>query len=280
MEQPTLSENRSPRRVYLLGAWVDPVDQDQALDEIMSWCRTEARQYVVTPNLDHCRLLRQNPAMAAAYDTAGLVLADGWPLVAASRMTAFPLRKRATGSDLILPLCRTAAQNGFSVFLLGSTDAVLAAVTEKFRTSFPELAIAGVYSPPFGFERDATELAKIDDMITRAKPHIVFVALGAPKQELWMAAHVSSLPIGGALGIGASLDFIAGTQRRAPAIVRHLAMEWAWRALSDPRRLMRRYVACVFVLPGLLLAHLRQHLILKDGTRPRGPANSAQLRAS
>ncbi len=259
--------NRGNARIFLLGAWVNPLSQQEAIDRILSWCATRAARYAVTPNLDLCRMLRFDPGLASAYDKAGLVLADGWPLVAASYVTPFPLKHRVTGSDIILPLCRACAKKGYSVFLLGTTDEVLAIASARLREEVPGLIIAGTHSPPMGFERDANELAKIDAAISNARPHLVFAAFGSPKQELWMQAHVASLPVGAAMGIGAGLDFIAGRQHRAPAIFRLLAMEWLWRAITDPKRLLKRYALCLLALPGLTCRHLARHLIHKTGVR-------------
>ncbi len=252
-------------QVNLLGAWVDPVAPKDAIRLIMEWCSTRARQYVVTPNLDHCRLLQRNIELAAAYNQSGLAVADGWPLIAASRVTPYPLRQRVAGSDLVVPLCQAAARDGFSVFLLGSTSSVLNIAADKLRALAPGLKIAGFYAPPFGFEKDSGELEKINRLINEAQPHILFVALGAPKQELWMAASVPNLPIGAAIGIGGSLDFLAGNQRRAPLIFQRCGFEWFWRALEDPRRLGKRYLACIISLPELSLSHLKRHLFTKNG---------------
>jgi N-acetylglucosaminyldiphosphoundecaprenol N-acetyl-beta-D-mannosaminyltransferase len=250
-------------QVSLLGAWVDPVAPKDAIQRILEWCSIGARQYVVTPNLDHCRLLRRNAKLAAAYNQSGMVIPDGWPLIAASRVTSYPLRRRVAGADLVIPLCKGAALSGFSVFLLGSTTEVLRIAAEKLRAEAPGLTVAGLHAPPLGFEADDREVKKINQLICEARPHIVLVALGAPKQELWMASNVPNLPIGAALGVGAALDFLAGRQRRAPRVFQALGLEWLWRALSDPHRLGKRYLACIVSLPALFLPHLRRHLLTK-----------------
>lgn len=259
---------RNDARVFLLGAWVNPLNRQQAIMRILSWCAARQQRYAVTPNLDHCRMLQFNPALAAAYDKASLVLADGWPLVAASWLTPHPLSRRVTGADIIIPLCEASAALGFSVFLLGTTDEVLATASTKLKAQIPGLQIAGTYSPPFGFERDEAEIDRINAEITSANPHVVFAAFGSPKQELWMSENVAKLPIGAALGVGAGIDFIAGEQRRAPALLRWLALEWAWRAVTEPKRLLKRYALCLAAFPGLCRMHWREHVVLGSGVRP------------
>lgn len=253
-------------QVNLLGVWVDPVSPNEALEVMLDWCKSRARQYVVTPNLDHCRLLRSNRDFAAAYEKSGLVIPDGWPLVAASRITKCRIRRRVTGSDLIIPLCQSLALNGFSVFLLGSSPQVLRASAEKLKELASGLIISGAYSPPFGFENDKREVDAINRLITELRPHALIVALGAPKQELWMKAHVPNLPIGVAVGVGGTLDFLAGKQQRAPGIFQAVGFEWLWRAASSPRRLGPRYLLCLTLLPVLTIAHLKQHLITRHNT--------------
>ena len=254
---------RRRTQINLLGAWVDSITHEEALETILMWCGTRARQYVVTPNLDHCRLLRGDCDFSSAYEQSGLSVPDGWPLVAASRITEYPIRRRVTGADLVIPLCRALAANSFSVFLLGSSHEVLKASSEKLLQAAPGLAIRGIYSPPFGFERDKRQLDIIAGLITEARPHAVIVALGAPKQELWMRSNVPNLPIGVAIGVGGTLDFLAGKQHRAPQIFQALGLEWLWRGLSDPWRLGRRYLKCLVLLPVLATAHLVRHLVTK-----------------
>ncbi|MGA7324739.1 MAG: WecB/TagA/CpsF family glycosyltransferase, partial [Rhodomicrobium sp.] len=190
----------------------------------------------------------------------------GWPLVAASRITKYPIRQRVTGSDFIIPLCRLLAADGLSVFLLGSSTEVLKLSSKRLLEIVPGLVIGGTYSPPYGFEKDPRQLDIIDQEISRARPHALFVALGAPKQEIWMQARVQHLPIGVAIGIGATLDFLAGKQRRAPYILQTLGLEWLWRALSDPHRLGRRYLLDIALLPRLVFGQVVRHLITKRNT--------------
>lgn len=257
-------------QVNLLGAWIDPLSPPEVVDLLVEWCKAGARRYVVTPNLDHCRRLRTNAKFAVACDRAGLSLPDGWPLVAASRVTGHRIERRVTGSDLVIPFCQALAENSLSVFLLGSSDEVLATSSKKLQEKAPGLVISGMYSPPFGFENDKQELEFINQFITEARPDALIVALGAPKQELWMKRHVHNLPIGVAIGVGGTLDFIAGKQNRAPQLMQQLGFEWLWRACSQPCRLGKRYLAGMAALPGLVMAHLyRHHIAKRDAVRHR-----------
>jgi exopolysaccharide biosynthesis WecB/TagA/CpsF family protein len=160
-----------------------------------------------------------------------------------------------TGSDLVIPLCRAAAQEGRSIFLFGTTFETLAECGRRLSSWIEGLRIAGVYSPPFGFEENAAECAIASSAIQAAAPDIVFVALGVPKQEIWAQKHVTKLKIQ-AICVGAGLDFVAGSQRRAPPVFRRIGFEWLWRALTEPRRLGIRYLTILCWLPFLVGAEL------------------------
>jgi N-acetylglucosaminyldiphosphoundecaprenol N-acetyl-beta-D-mannosaminyltransferase len=267
------NERKLRTQVNLLGAWIDPVSHSEALAIVLDWCKTRGRQYVVTANLDHCRLLRTDRDFEAAYEQCGLSLPDGWPLVAASRVSKYPIKQRITGSDFIIPLCHALEDNNYTVFFFGSSADVQDIALRKIKEICPNLNIVGAISPPYGFEKDEKQLKLINEKIIQARPNALIVALGAPKQELWMASHVRNLPVGVAIGVGGTLDFLAGKQRRAPHFFQATGMEWLWRALSDPPRLGKRYLAVLAILPLLAFVHLHRHLIQEhDGVRQKlGP---------
>jgi N-acetylglucosaminyldiphosphoundecaprenol N-acetyl-beta-D-mannosaminyltransferase len=198
---------------------------------------------VCTLNLDHLVKLRTDPRFRDAYAKAEIVMPDGFPIVAFARMEGVAL-ERATGSDLILPLCREAAALNYPVYLIGSTFETLCAAGRRLSESIPGLQIAGIYAPPGHFEIASAVADEAIDAIGRSGARICLVALGAPKQELFAARAVDATTGVAFLGIGASLDFIAGTQTRCPPLFRRLNLEWAWRAASNPRRLLPRYAAC------------------------------------
>ena len=251
---PEGASTRARARVF--GVEIDTIDATTAIDRIVGWCRTGERGYVVTANVDHTITLRHDPAFRAAYAGARMVLADGAPLVLASRLGGPRLPERVAGSDLVRPLCAAAAAHGLSVFLLGTTLETLAHAARQLTKTTPGLQIAGVYAPPFGFGPDAPENAEIADCLASCRPDILLIALGAPKQEIWAHRWIGHLEVHIALCIGASLDFIAGSQLRAPVWVRNLGLEWLHRAVSQPSRLGPRYLKNLIWLPWLLTEQL------------------------
>lgn len=198
---------------------------------------------VCTLNLDHLVKLRSDSCFRDAYAKAEIVMPDGFPIVAFARMEGVSL-ERATGSDLIVPLCREAAALGYPVYLFGSTFDTLRVAGRNLSEEIPGLQIAGVMAPPENFDVASPISDEAIAVIGQSGARICLVALGAPRQELFSARAVDKTTGMAFLGIGASLDFIAGTQRRCPPLARKLNLEWAWRAASSPRRLLPRYAAC------------------------------------
>jgi len=232
-----------PERVGLFGISVDNVTMAQALECLRMLLLAEGgHHYVVTPNVDHIVRLRHDARFRQAYAGAALVLADGMPLVWASRSLGRPLKMRVTGADLLPCVCEMAASLDKSVFLLGGGDGVAARAAHNLRLAYPRLRIAGIYSPPVGFERDRAEDRRVVERINGAHPDVLAIALGAPKQELWIAAHREELHFRVALCIGAGIDYAARTLKRAPRWMQSHGLEWLWRLAHEPRRLWKRYL--------------------------------------
>lgn len=228
-------------KVQIGKAYVNNVTPQEAILEIERLIASNAKTYVVTPNLDHIVKLEQDPEFERCYAHAGLVLADGNPLIWASKVLGTPLKALVTGSDLFPALCQHAAERGHRVYFLGGLEGVAEKAAVNLTQKFPGLQVVGTYSPPFGFDKDDVENGRILDMVNAVKPHLLFVGVGAPKQEKWMFRNLEYLNINVALGIGASFDFEAGTIKRAPKPVRDMRMEWFWRFSSEPTRLFKRY---------------------------------------
>lgn len=214
---------------------------------------------VATLNLDHIVKLQRQPEFRQAYAAHSHVTADGNPIVWLSRLAG---RKIALlpGSELIEPVLAIAERNSVPVAFFGSTEQSLTATADRLTLQFPELKIATTIAPPMGFDPTGKTA---DDMIAQLKDsgaRLVFVALGAPKQEMFAVHASEQLPHVGFMSIGAGLDFISGSQTRAPKWVRALAAEWLWRMMQNPRRLAGRYGACLLILPKLSVSALRQRV--------------------
>lgn len=213
---------------------------------------------LATLNLDHVVKLRRDPDFLAAYAAHSHVTADGNPIVWLAHLAGQPDVTLVPGSELIAPLAALAAELDVPVALLGSTEAALSAAAEALTAQHPGLRIVLTLAPPMGFDPVGAGAGDAIRALSDSGARLVFLALGAPKQERFAAHAQAALPEVGFLSIGAGLDFIAGRQRRAPAWVRAIAAEWLWRLLGDPARLARRYGACLLALPGLTLRALRQ----------------------
>lgn len=220
---------------------------------------------LATLNLDHLVKLRREDAFLEAYRRQDLVVADGRPLVWLARLAGVRL-ELLPGSDLVLPLCALAAEAGRPVALVGSSPAALEGAARALRATLPDLEIALTEAPPMGFDPESAAAADLLARLERSGAGLCLLALGAPKQEILAARGRDLAPGVGFAGIGAGLDFLAGQQRRAPRLVRRLALEWLWRALSQPRRLGPRYLRCLMILPGLVAGALRERRRL-SGTR-------------
>ncbi len=212
---------------------------------------------VATLNLDHLVKLSRDPGFRRVYAAQDLVVADGNPIVWLSRLAGRPVAL-APGSDLVMQMTRVAAECGVPVALIGSTEDALLRAARRMRQALPGLDVALCRAPPFGFDPHGAEAGALLDEIRQSGAHLCLLALGAPRQEALAARGRAEVPGVCFASIGAGLDFIAGTQRRAPRIVRALALEWLWRALSKPGRLGPRYLRCLAILPRQVGAALRQ----------------------
>lgn len=206
---------------------------------------------IATLNLDHVVKLARDPDFRTAYAAHTYVTADGNPIVWLSRLAGQGNVTLVPGSELIDPIAALAARKGIEVALLGATENSLQTARQELGARHPGLRIALTLSPPMGFEPTGTQASAAISKIDASGARIVFLALGAPKQERFAAFAQTQLPQVGFVSIGAGLDFISGEQVRAPKWVRHIAAEWAWRLLANPKRLAARYAACFATLPSL-----------------------------
>lgn len=225
---------------------------------------------LATINLDHLVKLRTDDRFRDAYADQDMVVADGNPIVWLSKIAGRSV-DLIPGSDATLPLVRIAAAHRKTIALVGSTDDTLEAAKAYFEKEVPGTRVVATIAPPMGFDPTGDSAAAVTQALEVAGAEVAFLALGAPKQELFAAYGRSRLPSVGFISIGAGLDFFSGSQVRAPAWVRAIAMEWLWRALSQPARLIPRYAKCFAILP-VEVAHA---LKLRFEGRSNSPASES-----
>lgn len=223
--------------------------------------RLSARQgfALATLNLDHLTKLPVDADFLGAYHAHDLVVADGRPIVWLSQLARQPL-ELMPGSDMILPLCALCAEADVPIALVGSNDATLVAASEALIAHTPGLRVSYTHAPPYGFDPAGAEADQIFQDLAASGAGLCFIALGAPKQELFAARGREKAASVGFASIGAGLDFLSGHQVRAPKVMRALALEWLWRALQSPRRMVPRYAKCFAILPGLFVQALKQRV--------------------
>ena len=224
----------------------DNVTAEEAVERIAEMIRSGRPHYVATANVDFVVKALQDFELMRILMDAHMVLCDGMPLVWASRLLGNPLPERVAGSDLVPRLLARAEREKWRVYFLGTTPARLEQAAANVRTQHPGLRVAGAYSPPFQslLEMDHADILR---RVETAKPDLLLVAFGCPKQEKWINMHYRKLGVPVSMGVGATLDFLAGAVRRAPQWVQRLGMEWFYRFLQEPGRLGPRYLADIWV---------------------------------
>lgn len=241
--RPQAGRGRSAfRTVNLRNIKLHAVTEAQTIAHILQSLDRGAGGVVITPNLDILRQCQHDMRFRALVQEADLCVADGRPLIWASRLQGTPLPERVAGSDLISSLSAAAAGAGRSIFLLGGAPGVAEGAAAVLTQRNPALKVVGCYSPPFGFERHEEEVRSIGRIVAQARPDIVFAALGSPKQEFLIDQIRHAAPRAWWLGVGASFDFLTGQVRRAPRWMQRSGLEWLHRLFQQPRRLFRRYV--------------------------------------
>src|SRR5262245_35800038 len=231
-------------KVWIADVLFDDVTMAEAVTRVAHMARQRDRpRYVCPGNLDHLALLRRDQRFGEIYRRADLVLADGMPIVWLSRLArGGSLRERVAGSDLFWELARLSADTGLKLFFLGGAPGAAERAAAAARARYPGVQICGIYCPSFEeFGSDAEE-ARPADAIRRAAPDILLVALGAPKQEKWIAAHQTQLGVPVAIGVGGSFEMAGGLIHRAPLWMQRAGMEWLHRLAREPGRLWRRYL--------------------------------------
>jgi N-acetylglucosaminyldiphosphoundecaprenol N-acetyl-beta-D-mannosaminyltransferase len=244
-------------RVWIFGIPLAPLTMAQTVKAICDLIDFGRPTYLITANTHYAMLSDQHVDLRAINDGAAFIVADGAPLVWASRWKGRRLPERVAGSDLIFELSSVAAWKGLRLFLLGGNEGVAAQAGRRLCARYPGLQVVGTECPSLE-QLSAQEEVALIARIRAAKPDILLVAFGQPKGERWIHRHVDELSVPVSIQVGASLDFAAGMIRRAPRWMQKTGLEWTFRVALEPRRLFWRYVSDAWFLARIFARHLRR----------------------
>lgn len=240
MNTTALISNKDRPGVQVLDSFIDAIDWDECTQRIIGWGIKHESRYICLCNAHSLVTASRNEAFRKAINNADMATPDGAPVAWMLRRLGFPEQKRINGPDLMWEYCVVAEQSCCKIFLFGSRPETLEQLIKRLRSTFPRIYICGALSPPFRPLTQEEDRAMVDT-INDSNPEVVFVALGCPKQELWMAEHrgrINAVMI----GVGAAFDFHSGTLRRAPRWMQSAGLEWMFRLCMEPARLWKRYL--------------------------------------
>ncbi|CAB4365448.1 MAG: WecB/TagA/CpsF family glycosyltransferase [Actinobacteria bacterium] len=229
------------RRVDVLGVHISAVDPQSAVDTITDWVQTRQREYVCVTGVHGVNECQHDAELTRIHNQSGLTTPDGMPMVWCSKLAGARSTRRVYGPDLMHDVLAVAARQGWTSYLYGSSDVVLAELQHRLENQHPGLRIVGSCSPPFR-ELNDHEQRDIVAQINAVDPDLVWVGLSTPKQERWMAAMRPQLQARVLLGVGAAFDFHSGNKRQAPRWMQRTGLEWLFRLMCEPRRLWKRYL--------------------------------------
>lgn len=232
-----------PARVDVLGVHVSVVDLPLAVDHVGAWVREGRREYVCISDVHAVMETQHDDELRRIHNVSGLTVPDGMPLVWAGRYAGMKM-SRVRGSDLLSAVCERGATAGWPMYFYGGSERVLGLLVDALRRRYPGLVVVGTESPPYR-PLTAQERLETIERINAARPAILWVGLGAPKQERWMSDMRPHLDAAVLLGCGAAFDMNAGVVAQAPVLLRRTGFEWVYRVYQEPRRLWRRYAESI-----------------------------------
>lgn len=229
------------KKQQFLNTYVNNVTMEETINEIKESINKNKKIYIVAVNVDVIVKIESDKELKNVVDNADMVLIDGKPLIWISKIKKKPIKEKISGSDLVPKLCEVANEKEYSIFILGGKDGIAEQAKLKLEEKYKNIKIIGTYAPPIGFENDEKELKKINMMINKGKPDLLFVCLGCPKQEKWIAQNIDKYNAKVSICAGATVDFLAGNVKRAPKWMSNCGLEWFYRFLQEPKRLFKRY---------------------------------------
>jgi N-acetylglucosaminyldiphosphoundecaprenol N-acetyl-beta-D-mannosaminyltransferase len=253
-------------RLKVLEAEIDAVTMAEAFAIFERFIMLRHPALVFNVNVDICMKIHRARELQAIFHAADLVLVDGTPMMWAARFLGVPLPGRVSGSDVVPAFCQIAAERGYRIFLLGGGVGIAEGARRWLEARNPGLRVVGTYAPPFGFEKDDRENARIISAVRQAKPDVMFTAFGTPKENIWLSRFKDDLAVPVSMAVGSTFDYLAGRLKRAPMWMQRAGLEWSFRLVQEPRRLWRRYLVND---PPFIYQVLRQRLRGASSTQPQ-----------
>lgn len=242
----------------LLNTYVNNMDMGEVVQTIEALIKGNEKSYVVAVNVDVIMKIEADPYLKEIIDNADITLVDGKPLIWISKLHKNAVSVKISGSDLVPVLCSRAAKAGHTIFIIGGKDGIAERARKRLEKKNPDIRIVGTYAPPLGFENDEAEIDKINEIITKAHPDLLIACFGCPKQEKWIYENYRKYDAKVSLCAGATVDFLAGSVKRAPRWMSEHGLEWFYRFLQEPRRMFKRYFVDDVKIIRLILKYRRK----------------------
>lgn len=234
--------NKTKKIIDIFGIKITNLTFNEVISGIDLFIRENKPSFIFTTNANHVRLFKEDPEFAAAYTAADIVTIDGWTVQFAVKMLGTPIKERVCGSDLTERLCSLSAEKGYRIYFLGTSKENVQKAKSNCENLYPGIKIVGTYSPKRAEILNEGKSREIIAQINKTNANIIFVAFGSPLQEKWLNKHKSLLKAPVSIGVGGSLDYLAGTLKRPPIWVRRIGMEWLARLIQNPRHYAMRYL--------------------------------------
>lgn len=239
-KQTKIIDNKSV--IDFLGIKINNMTATQILDHVDMCISRRTPCQIVGVNVDQALRVIEDKYSYQIFDDAEIVFTDGKPILWMTRWLKRPIVEKVSGPDLMLLLCERAAKKNYKIFLLGCAEGVAANAAKNLEKMYPGLQCVGTYSPPFGFEKDPIEMKKIITMLKESKADQLFVGMGSPKQDIFIYENMDKYQIPVSYSMGAAIDFIGGSVKRAPKWMSDVGLEWFHRMMQNPQRLVKRYL--------------------------------------
>ena len=243
------------KKQALLNTHVNNVSMTETLQEICRLIDEKKKSYVVAINVDVVMKIEKDEYLKKITDEADLTLVDGKPLVWIAKWHRKPVKAKISGSDLVPKLCKVATEHDYTIYIIGGAEGVAEQAKVNLEKENQGIKIVGTYSPPFGFEKNAEELEKINSTVSKVDPDILIACFGCPKQEKWVYENYKKYNATISICAGATVDFLAGNVNRAPVWMSNHGLEWLYRFIQEPKRLYKRYLVDDLKIIGLILKY-------------------------